>query len=359
MPLTLRNSGLSAFKAQGTWHRAVQLMVEQQHHGTVPDDICYNALSTICEQQDQWCAAVVVLRSAPGALLARDKTDKAWRLAKLSQLLEGPRPRTLSLDLDADWEDLSHLSFSKFVILIWSVASLSEARLGQHLCQEALRRLRGDGDASLLSMEEVAKLGWSISMLPANFATPLVLHQLQREVAKRSEGLKGDSAGSRAAFLDEALTVLWSSSFAGCLSDLASRFLWQLLQLRKIEVLPPLETNIMSDVKTCEMPQVVQLLPDQLVSLKPPGWEVDYTDTADGTGCRLSSFLSAWLTPRLLRCRQTLAKHVIQPHNLRCQHNGQTFAVPAWKGPLQFLSRSHVSSRLKLVGQSQNRRYSW
>ena len=303
-------------------------MAEQQHHGTVPDDICYNALSTICEQQDQWCAAVVVLGSAAGALLARDKTDKAWRLAKLSQLVERPRPRTLSLNLDGDWEDLSHLSFSKFVVLIWSVASLSEARLGQHLCQEALRRLRSDddGDASLLSMEEVAKLGWSISMFPANFATPLVLHQLQREVSKRSKGLKGDSAASRATFLDEALTVLWSSSFAGCLSDLASRFLWQLLPLRKIEVLPALEANIMSDVKTCEMPQVVQLLPDQLVILKPPGWEVDYTDTTDGTGCHLSSFLSAWLTPRLLRCRQTLAKHVIQPHFLSSQHNWQTVA---------------------------------
>lgn len=175
------------------------------------------------------------------------------------------------------------------------------------------------GDASHLSVDNMAKLAWSISMLPPCSATPLALHHLQRELVQRAERLRyatesGEGQGFVQAFVDEALTVLWSSSFAGFLSDAAAHSVWH-LQSATDQIHPVEWLGVPDPSKSSRIGEayVVQLLPEQLVIFKPPGWEVDYATASTAAGLaegvlrsKLSDFVRAWLTPRQFRCRQKL-----------------------------------------------------
>ena len=266
-------------------------------------------MATACERQHQWGVALTLVdREVTAEFLG----DKSWRRAKLSQL--GGRPQSWNLEPGSDLEDLS---FSKLVVRMWAAASLSaEAHESSQLCWEATCRLT-HGDATHLSMDNMAKLAWSISMLPPCSATPLALHHLQRELAHRAERLgyateSGEGQGLVQAFVDEALTVLWSSSFAGFLSDVAAQSVWHLQSAT--DGIHPLEwlegVPDPSRSSGIDEAHVVQLLPEQLVIFKPPGWEVDYATAAGPTegvlSSKLSDFVRAWLTPRQFRCRQKL-----------------------------------------------------
>ena len=273
----------------------MQLLADLQLLGGEPDEVCRNAMVTSCERH-QWQLAVALVADA----------GDPWRRAKLSQLVD----RRVELERPESWilPDLEDLSFSKLVVLTWAAASLS-AHLSGKLGQEVMRRL-SRGDAALLSMENIAKLAWAISMLPATSTTPLALHHLQLELTQRANKMHvidEDIEGFVASFLEDAFTVLWSSSFAGFLFEAAAHAAWRLLRLLRFPVqIHPLESLNEGVCNTAE-PHVVQLLPDQLVIFKPPGWEVDYaTGSAGVARSLLSSFLSAWLTPRRLCCKQKL-----------------------------------------------------
>lgn len=265
-------------------------------------------MATACERQDQWRVALTLLDSE---VTTEFLGDESWRLAKLSQLRE--RPKSWNLEPASDLEDMS---FSKLVVRMWAAASLSAgARESSQLCWEAMCRLTR-GDASHLSIDNIAKLAWSISMLPPCSATPVALHHLQRELAHRAQRLRyatesGEGHGFVQTFLDEALTVLWSSSFAGFLSDAAAHSVWNLQsatdRIHPVEWLEGVPDPSRSRIGEA---YVVQLLPEQLVIFKPPGWEVDYAPAAglaEGVlRSKLSDFIRAWLTPRQFRCRQKL-----------------------------------------------------
>ncbi|CAJ1344376.1 unnamed protein product [Effrenium voratum] len=302
-----RGAALSAFTSR--WDLALWLL------GLRPDAVCINAACTACERQLHWRQA---LRLAGSEFAA----SAAWRRAKVAELSED-QPQAAAVQEAPN-------TLPKLAVLLWSSASLGLD--AGHLCAEVSERLR-HREGQVLDVRQMADLAWALSMLPSDSTTMVSLQHLQWDLARLT--LRGSLPPD---FPDRALTVLWSSCFAGCSSHQAAEVVWRALQeasqaqggasaVAPLTLKPPLAPS--------PEPRVALQLRDKAVVFKPPGWQVDYspsgkTEEAESDGkarSHLSDFLRA-LEPS--RAQITCPPQHGFIHRLDVPSSGLILAARTW-----------------------------